>query len=563
MPEDSIFAEAFAALTEANTALQEGSLEVSADKLMAADFRYQEARDKVTAYREGTIGGSERSITALKVTVAAGAVAATIATGGTATAAGAGVLGTAGAVAVGAGTYSEFSEMGTQGGEMISGKRQAGMFDPGAIVTNAATDVAIAFVGAYLGGQLTKYLVRSFGTYLLTSLSEEALAALGQEMGAVGPLTAETVVSAGQKFIIEFFSGLAMTPLNTAVTAALKRLSGEKFPGPKAFTDQVVHDLIVGGITQLFVGALTHGAKVAGMETGMEPPSAAATDPGASGLELDRGAAPVPPEQQSQMHYNERALPDEGPSLELDTGRAPVPPDQQPQMAYGQTDLKATPGQADLKPYRGNKPMLDVVPAAKRPGFGAPSTEPAGTESRKGMAFHEYNAAEIGPMRLRVDYDPIAGRPRRVTYQIQAGDHPAAVTDRGFTQDASVEGAQSRDAAYLKSGYDKGHMGQREGAAGYAEAELATDQLTNITPMRPSLNRGAGSPWLAAEGRAFTLANEMSQAGRGDYVTVDVVPVYDENPARLSDGTPIPKAFTRTVTSADGKELESVSYLNQ
>lgn len=569
MPEDSVFDPAFAALAEANAALDAGTLEKSADKLMDADFKYQDAREKVTAYREGTISGSGRSITALKVTVAVGAVAATVATGGTATAAGAGLLGTAGAVAVGAGTYSEFSEMGTQGGEMIAGTRQAGMFDPAAIIKKAAVDAALAFVTAYLGGKLTKYLVETFGTYLMSSMSEEALAAFREEIGvAVGPLHPEAFVSASQKWVIEFFSGVALTPLTTSVTTVIKRIQGEKFPGPKAFTKQVLTDMVENGLMTLFFAAVTHGAKSAGMETGMEPPGSTGTD-SKGGAGSERDVAPLPDRSQapaapkSELGYGEIALDESGPSLELDTDAKPLAPDQQPQMGYGERNLQPEPGAKDLTTYRGNRPMLDVVPRARRPAFGTPSTEPAGTESRKGMSFHEYNAAEIGPMRLRVDFDPVAGVPRRITYQVQAGDHPAAVTDRGFTQDASVEGAQSRDAAYRNSGMERGHMGQREAAAGDAEAEAATDQMTNITPMTEALNRGAGSPWRAAEARAFTLANEMQQAGRGDYVTVDVVPIYDENPTRLTDGTPIPKAFTRTVTAPDGKELESVSYLNQ
>src|SRR5205807_2385963 len=181
---------------------------------------------QVIEYREGSISGAERSVTALKVAVAAGAVAATIATGGTAAAAGAGVLGTAGAVAVGAGVYGEFSEMGTQGGEMISGQRQAGMFDPVAILKRAGTDAAVAFVTAYLGGSLSKVLVRSFGQYLISSMGEEAAAALAQEIGVAGKLTPELVVSNGQKFILEFFANTALTPLTTAIQAAVDTLKG-------------------------------------------------------------------------------------------------------------------------------------------------------------------------------------------------------------------------------------------------------------------------------------------------------------------------------------------------
>jgi len=271
IPELSIFEPAFFAIQHAQGLLDAGELEKAADKIMEADFKRQNAEYQVIEYREGSISGAERSVTALKVAVAAGAVAATIATGGTAAAAGAGVLGTAGAVAVGAGVYGEFSEMGTQGGEMISGQRQAGMFDPVAILKRAGTDAAVAFVTAYLGGSLSKVLVRSFGQYLISSMGEEAAAALAQEIGVAGKLTPELVVSNGQKFILEFFANTALTPLTTAIQAAVDTLKGGKFTGRKEFTQMVVTNMIQGGIMQLFIAGITHGAKTAGMETGMEP----------------------------------------------------------------------------------------------------------------------------------------------------------------------------------------------------------------------------------------------------------------------------------------------------
>src|SRR5207302_8179664 len=278
IPELSIFEPAFFAIQHAQGLLDAGELEKAADKIMEADFKRQNAEYQVIEYREVSISGAERSVTALKVAVAAGAVAATIATGGTAAAAGAGVLGTAGAVAVGAGVYGEFSEMGTQGGEMISGQRQAGMFDPVAILKRAGTDAAVAFVTAYLGGSLSKVLVRSFGQYLISSMGEEAAAALAQEIGVAGKLTPELVVSNGQKFILEFFANTALTPLTTAIQAAVETLKGGKFPGRKEFTHMVVTNMIQGGIMQLFIAGITHGAKTAGMETGMEPPAPVKAD---------------------------------------------------------------------------------------------------------------------------------------------------------------------------------------------------------------------------------------------------------------------------------------------
>jgi DNA/RNA endonuclease G (NUC1) len=186
-----------------------------------------------------------------------------------------------------------------------------------------------------------------------------------------------------------------------------------------------------------------------------------------------------------------------------------------------------------------------------------PIALPAGTGNRRGRFFHEYNAAEI-TSGLRVDYNVAEGRPNVVTYRVDAGiGGQSTVTDRYFTGDMSVEGAQSRNAAYAGSGYDRGHLAQREAFKGSAETERAVDQFTNVVPMHPDLNRGAGSPWRASEADTIRLADQYGS------VSVRVEPIYDAKPARLADRTPIPKAIRRTVTSPNGTVLRDATFLNQ
>ena len=221
---------------------------------------------------------------------------------------------------------------------------------------------------------------------------------------------------------------------------------------------------------------------------------------------------------------------------------------------------------SDLKVANTQK-QRDAVSRRKsvRPEFGEASDEKAGTEHRKGSHFHELNEAEVGPTRLRVDFDSKAGRPRSVTYQMnrEALSNETQV-DRRFKPDPSVEGAQSRVSAYTNSGYEKGHLAQREVFKGSIDAEVAVDQMTNIVPMTEALNRGAGSPWRAAEQRTVEYVKPVGQGGGGhEAVKVKVEPIYDANPPRLSDGTPVPKEIHRTVTTLDGQVLEDATYLNQ
>lgn len=281
------------------------------------------------------------------------------------------------------------------------------------------------------------------------------------------------------------------------------------------------------------------------------PPAAKPPATKGSGLELDTGPRPTRPALEPHEVNIEPAP--KG-ALKIDTGPHPTRPVADPH----EIDLGPLPDTSKLKTYKGKKP-LDQIPGVKKrePTFGAPSAERGGTDYRSGVHFHEKNAAEISHG-LKIDYDPVAGRPRKVTYQVNADDlvkGPPA-TERSFKGDVSIEAAQPKDAAFTHSGYERGHLAQREVFKSSAEAELAADQTTNVVPMRPELNRGANSPWSAAERRTLEMAKKHGA------VQVEVEPIYDANPPRLSDGTPVPKAIRRTVKTADGNVLEDASYLN-
>jgi hypothetical protein len=81
--------------------------------------------------------------------------------------------------------------------------------------------------------------------------------------------------------------------------------------------------------------------------------------------------------------------------------------------------------------------------------------------------------------------------------------------------------------------------------------------MTNVVPMEPSLNRGEGSPWRAAEMRTIDYADHYGG------VEVEMIPEYGQNPRRLPSGTPIPSTVQRRVIAPDGTVLEDLTFDNK
>jgi hypothetical protein len=228
-----------------------------------------------------------------------------------------------------------------------------------------------------------------------------------------------------------------------------------------------------------------------------------------------------------------------------------------PHMTYGERDLG--PAGPDLQ-LGGRVPTpLQQKRMGGRGTFGDPSTERAGTHHRKGMNYGELNAAEID-RGLKVDWDPAAGRPRSVTFRIDPEVARLSYEDpkRRFIPDRSTEGLQPSDDAYRKSGYDRFHLAQREAFKGSVETERSADLMTAVVPATERLNRGPGSPWRAAEAADVKLA-----ARTGSPLTVVVEPIYDLNPLRLRDGTPVPARIRRVTTDAAGRTIRDQTFENR
>ena len=208
-----------------------------------------------------------------------------------------------------------------------------------------------------------------------------------------------------------------------------------------------------------------------------------------------------------------------------------------------------------------------------KPSFGNPSSVPGGSGHHSGENVHTYSPAEVA-IRLRVDWDLEAARPRKVSYLFtaEAARVKAQVTNPSFHKNPALKGesAQSREAAYKNTGLRKGHLAQREAGKVDSqvdqdlglkkptapEVERDLDRLDNVVPMSPNLNEGPA--WRAAERRTAALA------AKEGFVVLEITPEYAPHPPRLSDGTPIPNRFRRVMKSVrTGRTVEDRWYDNK
>lgn len=271
MPSGTMYMLARATLVVAQSTLELGKIDESVMKLTEAETHYVHCHQTLRDYVQGTMSGADRSITVLRVTEAAGAVAATVATGGLAAEAELGLVATSGVVGATAGGYGMTQELYGQAAEIDEGLRKN--FDAGAILRRGAKDAVVGFVGALTGGALTSVIKSSFGSYLSKAVDDGLLAELGEQAGLGGPMPRDFLLTKGQQFFAEFVSGVGTAPLTTAVSVSMNRLIGGG-PVPKSleeFVDTVVGDMVKGGGMQLFMGAFIHAHGASGDAGGASP----------------------------------------------------------------------------------------------------------------------------------------------------------------------------------------------------------------------------------------------------------------------------------------------------
>lgn len=268
-PDRDIFDAAETDYVRFQTAVGQGDFQAAGTALKAYAKAIDSAKARVDDFLQGVGSGAEGATTVLKGTAVAGAVAATVATGGVAGGAAvpmlgiaasssATVLGTATAVGLGAGAYGVAQEGAGQATERLIGTRSEIDFEQ--IALRGAKDAAIGFVGAFVGGVLAKQFARMFGSYLSEAITAEELAAIGNITNNGVPLARDAFLSTGQRLVTDFLAGAGTTPLTTAIAVVAGRISGKALPSTDEFAHLVLEEFIRGSALQLFIGAVTHGA---------------------------------------------------------------------------------------------------------------------------------------------------------------------------------------------------------------------------------------------------------------------------------------------------------------
>jgi hypothetical protein len=268
LPEASLWSESDQLLLAVQLEIVNRNPVRAARALGALAEEFTRAESVLNDYLATVIDGAEISTTGLQVAAVAGAIAATVATGGVASGAavpmlgitagsGLGLLGTSAAVGVGAGTYGVAQEEGTQVGEMIAGTRAE--FDIRAIAMRGGRDAVLGFVGALAGGALSKYAIGYFGRLALARMSPAQIAAVSERLGIEAALlTPEAFLRRGQQLLIDFFAGAATTPITTAVESVFALFEGKEMPSAMGFSKMVIDNAVQGGLLQLFLTVITH-----------------------------------------------------------------------------------------------------------------------------------------------------------------------------------------------------------------------------------------------------------------------------------------------------------------
>ncbi len=259
IPEKTIWNTSERLLKEVRHWLAAGDVIRAAHALQNLADEFTRANKELNEYLEGVIGGAGISTTGLKVAAAAGAIAASIATGGAAAGAGLTVFGTSAVIGVSAGTYGLVQETATQTGEMFAGSREVFFGFDRAILFRGGKDALNGFVGAFTGGVFTKYAASYFGRIAISRMSKDQIADLARRLDVdVIDLTPQVFLGKGRQFLVEFFAGgVATTPITTAVEVTLNNLTGQT--SQESFIETVVDNAIKGGLLQLFLGFLTRG----------------------------------------------------------------------------------------------------------------------------------------------------------------------------------------------------------------------------------------------------------------------------------------------------------------
>jgi len=162
----------------------------------------------------------------------------------------------------------------------------------------------------------------------------------------------------------------------------------------------------------------------------------------------------------------------------------------------------------------------------------------------------------LGNRGYTVGYSDVLENPVWAAYRVRDRDGPQPPAERPDRFEVDLRtSARVSPAAYLGSGYDRGHLAPNHAiATRYGEeAQRETFLMSNIVPQRHALNAG---PWKELELRVAT-----SYPGRFGEIWVLAGPVFGRGGARLPNGTVVPEAFFMILVDESDSRLRALGVI--
>ena len=271
----------------------EHDLEAVVSAIHAAQAEYERCYRRITEYRDRVIGGAELAANGLQGVVTVCGVVETICTGGLAAGAGMSLVGVSGVVGATAGANKVVFGGAQRAAEVNAGVRKD--LDIADLLEEAGQEAVLGFIGTFLGGKLSEAFLANMGPRLLKALPPEVQRALLTTFGEdASALRLGEVLVPGSplwvrfsKFVVDFLGGAGISGLTAAIANVIQMVKSGEAISTSEFIDRVVQATIEGGVVNLFIMGIFHGAGTVKARTRDESPS----------LARDSSDATPPPEQ--------------------------------------------------------------------------------------------------------------------------------------------------------------------------------------------------------------------------------------------------------------------------
>lgn len=273
VPDEGIWDAVFAQLDKAHAlfAGDKPDIEGARREMATAVKLFEDAHRKTFQYRSRTEGGAQIAATTLRGVEIGCDITFTILSAGAGTGVNILKLGARGlfktiaeqslmktAVKVGVGGGISALTQGTaeEGAGAAAGTEDG--FDVGKVLRKGGEAAVMNFVGALVGGALSKVFMRTLGEILGARMAPEGLLALAEKYGVQGAIPPELFVSKGWRFLVGVAGDACTTTLMTALSTTVEQLRTGKHPTSEQFVTMVVQQMIQNGLLQVVFSAMTH-----------------------------------------------------------------------------------------------------------------------------------------------------------------------------------------------------------------------------------------------------------------------------------------------------------------